>query len=169
MDLRRPQLGQPLPVFLVDVDGDPRRGLRGAVQPFDRRRPDIDPRPQRPGQIPHRDRRIVGSAQASGEFDALGELEAVREQARDQEFVGFRRMPRNPEREVLVDVPIGVGEIDLEDEDGRGDGHDQSRPWRGVTLVPCSLPARRLKLSPCKRASDSTQPSIDRQPLLRRQ
>ena len=98
-------------------------GLAGAMQPVGVGQADVDPGPDRPGQVADRDRRLVGLRQASRERDALGELERVREDAGHQVLRGLGRMSGHPERQRLVDVAVRVGQLDVEGVDRRGEGH----------------------------------------------
>jgi hypothetical protein len=112
-------------VILVDVHDNAARRLRGAMQPLDRGSADVNPRLQRACQIADGNRRIVGVGQAARERDAVGELEAIRQHPRDEKRVGFRGMAGDPQVEMFVDAAIGVGEIDLEGEDGGGQRHQR--------------------------------------------
>jgi len=117
------QLAQPLPVLLVHVHHNAIGGFARAVQALRRGRSDVDPRAQPAREIAHRDRRVVRIGEAAGELDAFRVLEAIGQQPGHQEFVRFGRMPRQPERQLLVDLAVAVGEIDIEREDGCGKRH----------------------------------------------
>ena len=90
------------------------------MQPRRIRQTDINPRLDRAGEIAHRNRRLVGVGQPRRERDPLAELAGVREYPRDQELLGFGRVARDAERQRFVDLAVGVGEIDVDGVDGRG-------------------------------------------------
>lgn len=95
--------------------------------------PDVDPCAQFAGEIAHDDWRIVRVAEPAGELDAFPVLEAVGQQPGNEEFVRLRRMPRQPERKLPVDLTVAVGEIDIEDEDGCGERHQEDDVRNTVT------------------------------------
>jgi len=92
----------------VRVDGDARRGLGRLVQPRRVGRADVDPRAQPAREIAHRERRLVGLGDAPRKCEALGELQAIGQHARDEVVLGLRRMARHLERQRLVHAAIDV-------------------------------------------------------------
>jgi len=109
----RPLLEDPVRV-LVGVDGDARRRLAGFVDPRGVGRADVDPDADPAGQIADGDRRLLRLGDAVGEADPFGVLETVGEDADEEALRRLGRVPGGPERQPLVDSPIDVGELDLE-------------------------------------------------------
>ena len=123
MNLLAGELLQELLRILVRVDDDARAGLGGLVQPRRVGRADVDPGRDPARQIADGNRRLVGIRHAARELDALGVLEQVGEQPRHQILLRLRRVARDAQAQRLVDAAIGVGELDLEVVDGRGQRH----------------------------------------------
>jgi hypothetical protein len=118
------ELLQELRRFLVRVDHDARRRLRRLVQPRRVGGADIDPGANRAGEVAHRNRRVFRIGHAARELDALRVFQQVRQQSRDQIFLGLRRVARQTQRQRFVDLAIGVRQLDVEVVDGGRESHD---------------------------------------------
>jgi len=89
------------------------------MQPIGRRRADVDPGLHDACAVANGHWRLVGIGQASArELDPGSKFATVREHARDEELLGFRRVSRDTKRERLVHAAIVVGEIDVDGVNG---------------------------------------------------
>src|SRR5688572_18182036 len=88
------------------------------------RHPHLDPRRDTAGHVPHQYSRFVARRDTLCELDAFGVLQAVRKQARQHELGCFRRLPREAQRERLVDAAIDVSQLRVEVVNGRSEGHN---------------------------------------------
>ena len=133
MDALAGPVAQELQRISVRVHGHPRGGLARPVQTLGARRADLDPGPDRSGEIADGDRRLVGIREALRERDALDVLETVGEKARDEILLRLGGMPCDPQRQRLVDATIDVGQLDVDRVD-RG-VQRQVRPQSGMQAV----------------------------------
>ena len=108
------ELPQQLHRVLVGVDRDAWGGLARSMQTRRVWRADLDPGDHSSRQVAYGDRRFVRFRHTAGELDAVDVLEQIGEDARYQVFLGFGRMARHAQRQRFVDLPVGIGQLDVE-------------------------------------------------------
>ncbi|PZU33146.1 MAG: hypothetical protein DI577_01675 [Microbacterium sp.] len=111
--LARPKR-QDLRGIAVRVDAHPTGELAAVVQPLGIRCTDFDPRRLTTRGVANEHGGLVRRRDAFAERDAVLVLEAVRQQAGDEEGRRLGRMLTEPQREVLVDPAIEVRHLHVE-------------------------------------------------------
>nr|ADI23862.1 hypothetical protein [uncultured gamma proteobacterium HF4000_48E10] len=112
------ELSQELRRVLVGIHHHALGCFRCLVKPRRVRNPDIDPCRDLSSEIANGDSWFVWIRHTTGELDARGELQQVRQEPSHQILVGLRRVLRDTQRERLVHAAVGVGELDVEVVDG---------------------------------------------------
>ena len=99
------------------VDADVGGTRRGAHQPLVVGLADVDPVLDLPGQVFLPQAGLVGVPQVLGELEramvvARRHVEREREEANHHPLVGLRRMARQRDAVIAIDLPVHVGELD---------------------------------------------------------
>src|SRR4249920_49701 len=159
MDALAVERAQELRRILVGVHRDARRGLRRLVQARGIRRADLDPGLERAGEIAHLDRRLVGLRQPAREGNALGVLEAIRENAGNQIFVTLRWMLCRLELERLIYAAVDIAQPDREMVDRRRQRHGLS----ACRMISARMkrPSKAPRPKPTRQSRSGTTPEMN--------